>query len=351
VKTSSDTVTQYLLELAEDLEVLGPAETEEILHEVRTHITEAVAEAGGDERAALAAFDSPEEFAYRILEERGVTSGAVAPTAPPWMRVAAHVIDVAAWVFVSLLFSPIAALLAGLILWPFHPSDESSVRLTVTVIILVCFALAIGWFYWISRRNSHGFQTTGMDVMGLRRVSVGRGMRTVRRRDIPGLPKRRLGRAWAIAMAVIVVGLLGAALVNGVVSSSHYRRVEADARVSNAINYSSQASAQVSHVYQMVTAGTPVNEIEGYYTFVDQRILSDLESRKASGELGSYQLLDVDIPDPDQLEGMRFSTGHLDAVVQIAEHAPVSDEVHEFEYHLKLDWSDGTGAFVFESYN
>ena len=351
MKTPSDTIALYLLELAEGLAVLGPAETEEIMHEVRTHIAEAVAEAGGNERAALAAFDSPEEFAYRILEERGVISGAVAPAAPTWMRVAAHVIDVAVWVFVSLLFYPVAALLAGLILWPFHPSDDSSIRLIVTVVILVCLALVIGWFYWIHSRNDYGFQTTGMDVMGLRRVPVGKARRTVRRRDIPGLPKQRLGRAGAIALAVIMVGLLGAFFINGVVSSAQNKEIESDARVSNAINYSSQASAEVSHVYQMVTAGNPVNEIEEFYTFVDQRILTDLESRKASGKLGSYQLLGVDLPDPNQLDGMRFSTGHLDAVGEVAEHAPGSDEVYAYVYHLKLDWSDGTDSFAFESYN
>jgi uncharacterized membrane protein len=47
---------RYLQQLADGLEALGPAETSEVIAEIRSHLTEATVEANGDVAFALARF-------------------------------------------------------------------------------------------------------------------------------------------------------------------------------------------------------------------------------------------------------------------------------------------------------
>jgi uncharacterized membrane protein len=343
VRATPDPLQQYLLRLAGGLEVLGPDESAEVLAEIRTHLAQAIADAGGDEAAALTGFGPPEEFAARILEERGIRSGDSGPAAPTWMQVAAHLIDVAVWLAVTFLLSPIASLFAGLVLRPLSEARASVAHTPVTLVVLAFLAVAVGWFFWIRKRNRKDFQTTGMTVMGLRRVQVGPDRRTVRRRDIPGLPKYRLSRAGAVYTALVVLVFLGAGIYSLASSRSQDQATNTQQAVQDATLYSTTAASQVSDVYRMVMLGDSTKDIEAGYHFADEKILTDLESRKAAGSLASYQMGVVELSQPDQLLGLDSPPAELDIVVHVYEYPS-----GEYDYHVMF--KPYPVGYIFESY-
>jgi len=85
-----DASERYLRQLGEGLQALGPEESAEIVQEVRSHLAEATAEAGGDLDVALARFGSPDDLAKKILEERGIlVENPAVPPAAGWRRAVA----------------------------------------------------------------------------------------------------------------------------------------------------------------------------------------------------------------------------------------------------------------------
>jgi uncharacterized membrane protein len=68
--TESETIKNYVSRLAEGIEALGETESTEVVKEVKAHLYDAIAETDGDENAVLQQFESAEELAARILEER-----------------------------------------------------------------------------------------------------------------------------------------------------------------------------------------------------------------------------------------------------------------------------------------
>lgn len=343
MRATPDLLQQYLVGLADGLEVLGPDESAEVLREVRSHIAQAIADAGGDEATALAGFGPPEEFAARILEERGIRSGDRGPAAPTWMQVAAHLIDVAVWLAVTFLLSPIASLFAGLVLRPLNETRASAAHTPVTLVVLAFLAVGVGWLFWIRKRNRKDFQTTGMTVMGLRRVQVGRERRTVRRRDIPGLPKYRVSRAGAVYTALVVLVFLGAGIYTVASSRSQDQATNTQQAVQDATLYSTTAASQLSDVYRMVMLGDSTKDIVARYHFADEKILTDLQSREATGSLASYQMGVVEFPQPDQVLGLDSPPAEADMVVQVYEYPS-----GEYDYHVRF--KPYPVGYIFESY-
>jgi uncharacterized membrane protein len=349
VKATPDPIAQYLLRLADGLEALGPDETREILTEIRTHLAEALAEAGGDEAAALADFDDPEALASRILEERGIISGEALPAAPTWMRVAAQIIDVAVWLLVSFLLTPVAWVIASLVLLPFHVAHGAAMT-AVGYVMLVLLACLFGWFFWLPRRNKRGYVSTGMAVLGLRRVQVGSARRTARKRQIPSLPKTRMERAGAIWTAFWVLLILGGLIYT---LASQDGTDDKDRRESIVVEVSSQstwAASNVGDIYRMVMTGGTAQDIKDAYRFTDPRIVTDLLARKASGSLASYVVSGVELPEPDQFtEPWKDAPPAFDYVVRVSEYAAGSDFPAAYDYRLRMEMHDGMGEMQFVS--
>ena len=356
MKPTVDLIQTYLLKLAEGLEVLGPDESREIIEEVRGHLAEAIAEAGGDEAAALAGFGSAEDLAYRVLEERGVAAGKVAAPAPAWMRVAAHAIDVVVWCAVSYLFLLPAFIISTLVLLPFHVEVDSPAAKPVVSVVLVCLSATFAWFWYFRRRNTYGFRTTGMTVVGLRRVPVGGTRRVVRSRDIPDLPKQRLGRAGAVWVAVCVVAIVGSWMYGAVTSLGEGDDLQSQNLIQETAWETSSAAFEVGDVYRMVMLGRSAEEIENEHTFLDPKILADLQARKASGAFDSYVVSGVDLPRPDQIAAHQDDGAtDIEFTVDVLEYTPRGEDTFtNYRYHLKVNWADvgdggSEGNFVIEA--
>ena len=100
--------------------------------EVRGRITQAMAEADGDETAALAHLATPELLAVQVLKERGILGVAPSlPEASAWRRAAALSVDVAFWILVMVIFSaPVQLLVANV------------GRIRLALVVVACIFLA-----------------------------------------------------------------------------------------------------------------------------------------------------------------------------------------------------------------
>lgn len=351
-----DPMVQYFRQLARCLEALGPAETAEVVAEVRSHLAEAVAEAGGDEAAALASFGSPDVLAARIFEEREVLAGgSFLPEAPAWRRSVALLIDVTFWLILLGVFfvQPLAAT------W-FDDPPGIHWRIIGSLYLAALMAGSVWW--WAGGRNSRGHVTNGMYMTDLRRVSVGHTTRMVRAGDVPWeSPLRRRRVAWAIRAMLLLLfvywfadNVVWTTWVNGRAD----REREQQQMIDDAVRATSSAVSHVSDVYRMVTAEAQPNDIEGYFAPEAHDVPADLKARLAAGEIDSYSIWWVQLPDHPNGFFEPSSTYELLALVQVAEYAEGSDSPTIYEYRVKLktlavwgndDDSEWTGAWFIES--
>jgi hypothetical protein len=294
----------YLRQLADELDALGPAETDEVLAEIRSHIAEAVSDTGGDEEAALARLGTAETLSTRILEERGVIIGSPAvPDAPALTRRLAVALDIAVSLFIFLLALPFLApalFFAAL-------TDGSAGFVAVSFLLLAVGAVLLFsaiWRWFRGRRP--GRATIGMSVMGLRRIRVGATTRLVRSRDVPGLPQRTLGRlGWAarLALVLLLLSFLGCALYGVGASVVERNRQDVDAALQAGFFYSDSAVALVSGVYANAMFGATQEDLGQWFAPTASEASAQLLDRRAGGELASYQIwsvrpLDYSWPEP-----------------------------------------------------
>jgi uncharacterized membrane protein len=337
--TSAPTTTeQYLLTLRSALEALGPVETAEVVTEIRGLLAEAAADSGGDENAALAGFGSPEVLAARILEERGVLAEQTrVPAVPAKLETLAMVIDVVLLLAVLLLVWAFLAVPLGV---TFMTLSVGSLPTFVFVGLLVAVAV-IGSVWWLrSVRQRPGVTTSGMAVLGLRRIRVGDTTRLVRTRDIAGaVNPSRVPSALKIVFALLM-------LVAFAFSLSEGTRSAADQSVVTAVSEASTGAAIVSEVYRAVLTGAPEEEMADTFASEAQGAMSALLERHARGELASYAIFNIGVPeystnsfDPTN------NSGDLVVVVDVIEYdARDSSANYQYIVRLTMEQVDGGAA-------
>jgi len=280
-------IDRYLKSLERGLDALGPDETRDVIAEFRGLLADALVDAGGDESAALARFGGPDALAARILEERGIpTAESRVPEASRTAQALALAADIALW------------LVAWMFLFAFMSTPVTSDRpgiLTITLAWAAVGAAAAGsLWWWARRRRQPGHDSIGMQVMGLRRIRVGKTTRLVRRRDIPGL----IGRRRFLPIIVAVLALL--ILASAAYSVGHDRRsmekLQMDNAVSNAVSNASIGVGIVSDTYRQVTAGAPAAGLVGWFDPAARPALIALERRHALGKFASYSVSSVGVP-------------------------------------------------------
>jgi uncharacterized membrane protein len=343
--TEAQSATErFLQQLAAGLEALGPDETNEVLAEIGSHLAEATAEAGGDETTALARFGGPDTLATRILEERGVLAGGSAlPQAPLWMQIVAFATDAALWLSACAVVLLIGDLVDQHIFSFVGPLG--SVRFfSVWTPFVVAVAVAIWWWTQKHRRWSHA--TTGMRIMGLRRIHVSQETRIVRRCDVPGLGRGRGARVVPVARTVAVLVFL--ALFSFWFGSLMWgqRDSNLEYRVTSALSNSSDAVLTVSQVYGAVLAGSASEDLGFLFAPEADYMLSGLVERHAQGELASYDIFSVWLDsDYDSLGFPREPKTEVAMVVAVEEFAEGSPMPTIHQYRVTKTWtSDGTAA-------
>jgi len=291
MSSQSQLLERYLEDLAEGVGALGPLESAEVVREIRGHIEEAAAESG-DAADALSSFGPAPVLAARILEERGVLEGPNALTAAPtWMRAAALLVDATVCVFVLLLLTLVATR-------PGADRAETWVMVLVWTAIAVTLGLLAWWWATYRRRPLVG--STGLDLLGLRRVRAGSKSMLVRAVDIPDL--RRPGwlrPAISLLVAVLFVSAAAASLQN-VASERAVLAFE------SATTHSSLAIALVSDLYSQVLNGDLVLSSDDDDSFITSQVtpyVTGLVAEHAAGRLIAYTITDVRIPGYTGTEG------------------------------------------------
>ncbi len=317
VTNSPTTTEQYVLTLRDALEALGPEETEEVVAEIRGLLADAVADAGGDEDAAVVGFGSPEVLAARILEERGVIAGQTrVPDAPTSAQVVAALIDLVIALVGGVFILTLVGLLAAVI--EYSGAPDSLVLGTIAAGMLGYWAAVVWW--WARRRTRSGYASTGMQTAGLRRIRVGETTRTVRVRDINGFAGRRRAKP-KVKTAVAV--LLAALLLFGAVFLNELRW---QSRVDEALIAASSSQQLVTAVYQQVIQGTETEQLQTYFTESARADMAALRERAASGELDSYEIQGLHLPDSPFVRAMRWDHSVSDTVlIEVTEYGRVGD--------------------------
>lgn len=312
---------RYLQQLADALEPLGPTETSEVLSEVWSHITEAVADTDGDEAQVLARFGSPEAFAAGILEERGVIrGGSTVPEAEGWRRVAAVLMDVAVSLWLVWLF---AVPLGDLAMHRLR--SYSSVAIAWVAIAAVVGVLT---WWWVKRRRQRGHTTIGMKAMGLRRIRVGEMTRLVRERDIPGLTSGRSGRA--IAVIGVVLALL--MLAFGTYSVFANQTAQHEAEAADAVHWSGAAVSFISGLYGDIATGAPLSTIEGAISPSVKQAKGELAARHSQGLVASYEISGISLLEYTPWDDANVGDNQILVSISVREYPSNSDKPQIFNY-------------------
>ena len=326
VHDTPSSVEQFLTRLAAALEALGPAEVDEVVAEIRAHLAEATADAGGDETAALAAFGSSEALAARILEERGVvTAGSTVPEATFARRFGAAAVDGAVWLVKLQILLALASI-------PVYRYGSPSQALVVA--FWVCAAvLAVGmvWRLIVLWRRP-GYATTGMELLGVRRIRVGNTTRIVRERDVPG--GARAGRVWPAIVTLVAVYLLVGAGVSVAQNTGH----DAVSQSATAITGASHAASAVSTAYQQALAGVPVSDAPDNFAPGAVPAYAALLRRHAAGTLLGYTIDSIELDHVYDTGGLPKS-GDLSLFVTVGEYAKRVDTSDQYRYHVTITWT------------
>ena len=337
-----DAVSDYLERLAESLEALGPAETSEVLAEIHSHLTEAIQDTGGNEQEALARFGSPEDLAVSILEERGILSdGSPVPEAPAKLRIAALAIDVAVWLVACMLLVPVIGVIVFAGISRFSSGAGFSINV-IAVLLMLVTAAALAWL-WFGKRRRKWYSSTGMEVMGLRTIRVGRTTRVVRARGIPGAARGRWGRAGSLASTAIVLLILVIGLASFISSTVGNRASDRGAAASNAVTYSATGVAMVGEIYREVQLGEQTELLSGGFASSSDGALADLLARRQQGKIASYSISSVDLTGADLGQLSRTALPDDAGVfVSVTEYPEGSGDSATYRYLVKLIWTSKT---------
>lgn len=284
-------VEEYLTRLAEQLDVLGPQAAAEIVAEIRGHIGEALVERDGDIDAVLAEFGSPESLATRILEERGILSGALCVAeAPTGLRLLAGLLDVAVWLFAVLAVYMVVGVGAPL----FAQVTNLHALLAIGVFVAFGVVLGLSLWWWAAGRGLVRRATVGMRLLGLRRVRIGGRAITVRLADIPGASRpSRVLPALTLGFALLVVV---PALFSAYWGYRENKQMEAVGVVSDV----SSAASVVGELYRQVEGGASPGALsDSLFLAPGARPgVTALIDRHAKGQVDGYTV--------DRLELVRY---------------------------------------------
>jgi uncharacterized membrane protein len=337
--TETPTSTEnYLKQLASELEALGPAETDEVVAEIRAHLAEAISDAGHDEGVVFARFGSPDALAARILEERGVlASGPGIPEVPGRTRALAFAVDAAEWAVGGILVYMVLAIPIGLTAF----GGWRSALPIATALVMVALP-AVSWFL---RRRKPTYASTGMRLLGLRRIRVGAATRLVRERDIPGLPRqRKLFPLFATAIAILLIVVFGYSIAYSIADNNRSR---AESKIQDAVTDTSIGMAVVSGAYQQILAGS--------YSPTTHDSMTGVIQRRTSGKVETYAIESAEIPDV-QTYATEFPqrTSASVVLVTVDEFTAGSETPSVYQYRVSSQTkSDGNqssgGTWVIES--
>lgn len=321
---ASNGIDAYVDELATYLGALGSAEAQDVTTEMRDHLEQAVAEADGDFERVLGEFGSPQALAERILEERGLLSApAKLSPAPSWRVALAFAVDVL-MTLVAALFICVPVLAIAV---PFGQSWTGYyLRLAIAVAIIVA-GLAWGIRWWVRRQRNPEHSSTGMDLLGIRRLRAGSRLMLVMVTDIPGaVPPRR---GWAIArvaLASVIFLPMVATLLNPA--------SQPDWVAQNAVSNTSVAASTATGLYADVLNGATAGDLRQNYggDIADQ--IERLVKLREVGQLTSYMVQQVELPS-DQIEPKNPSEMDVTAFVTIAEWHKGSDVPVSIRYRVQ----------------
>ncbi len=328
----------FFLRLAKELEVLGPEETNDLVAEIRGHLAEAAKETSGDEYGALARFGSPEILAARILEERGVLPGGPGlPEAPAWMRWIARMMDVSIWMAV-----PLVLALVPLTVYFWGPAAHTPLPglnplwLVFLWFLVAAVAAATGWWA-IRRRERPRATTTGMSIMGLRRVHIGESLRTVRVSQVPGVSHSPLGRIRPLLSALLALAMVVLFFCALSWSSAHAYKVEHEATIKSAMTNAQSGVYIVQTLYDMAIEETATEEdLRSFFAQGATSGLTELLERRASAQIDSYWISLSAIPDYDSLAGRLTCpiTDEITVPVLVTEYSTAPDTCSYYEYNV-----------------
>lgn len=335
---SSTRVERYLERLSQDLEALGPQESAEVVAEVRAHLADAIADAGGDEEAGLSLFGSADVLGSRILEERGVVLGGGAmPESAAWQQGLAWLVDVLLWlagvvaIYVTLgQLSLRIALAAG-------PSIEFF-AVASYVVIAVTLAAAVALGYWLIRvRRAPGTHALGMRLLGLRRIRSAQQTRVVRVRQVPGLRRPSLlGSSAAVVLGLAVILGFGWMWAQG-------SQVRSEGSVVTAVEEASGAVRAVSGLYQRAVRDMDVEGTRDTYAPSAKQGVAALAARQRAGGVAAYSVEMIGLTDATPRVGLPAPGHALGAVVTVDEYGAISETIHT-AWQYRLRYSEVTNA-------
>jgi hypothetical protein len=313
---------QYMQRLADGLDALPQRHRAEVLAEIRGHIADATADAGGDEATALEAFGSPDEMAIRILAERGVIAeNRGLQAAPGWMRWVAVGIDAGRWL----------VLLAFLLALPLGVLSSSGPAFMVAAWVYVAAVAAGTIWWWVGKRRQRGYTTAGMNILGLRRVKLGGATTLVRAVDLGEPPRSKGELAGSVAWAALIAVVVGGVCYGGIAGAAQNSASNREQEVQGAAQDTLEAERVIDGIYGAALKGETVSS---WFAPQAASAGADLLSRHASGEFDDYIVDSVQLPDFKVMPyGDDLAHYVLTAVVGVTE-TRFGFGVAEYEYTL-----------------
>jgi uncharacterized membrane protein len=309
--TMSGATQQYLRRLADGLDALSSSDRAEVVAEISGHIADATAEAGGDESQALAAFGNPEDLAARILAERGIIAESRGlQAAPAWMRWGALIFDAGQWLLLLVLGLAVPLALVAVVAY-------SSRVIAVPAWLFVAVILGVTVWWWGWKRRRRGFTSSGMSIIGIRRVRVTGTTKLVRATDL-GEPSRTKGElAGSIVWAAIVLVLLGFLLYGwaaGWAQNSTYARQQT---VQSAVQDTLEAERVIDSMYKAAMKGESVYTWFGPQTAA---VGTELLARYNAASFDDFNVDNVQFPDYRSMPDGKDLAGYtLTAVIDVTE--------------------------------
>ena len=207
IRSSSEIIEEYLSRLRSELDSAGAEDTDDLVAEVRSFLTEA---AGGDAEAAAAETErlgEPAELAQGVLVERGLDASQGMSSGVWWRLGIAAPVDIA--VGLSL---PLAAVVPLYVVAWFGQPRTASILMAIALGVAV---LAWPFFIWRPWRRGGRSLSPGMTLTGLAVVRAPGFWRLVRVDELKSMglaPRRRIGVAVVVTLVSIVL-LSGGALL------------------------------------------------------------------------------------------------------------------------------------------
>lgn len=295
MKHSHDELARYLAELEREVSAaLAPAEVEEVLSEVSSHLLEASGTDPDALHAALTSFGPPRAFAREVLADRGLESPAAIPEAPVWRQSLAFLADVFVAAASLVLVTPIFQILV----MRFEPEQAGVGRVEMLVLAGIA-AAALAWTvsYWRSRRPGASSASFGLALFGVSHVRVGDVVRRIRAKDLarhPGLWYRVRAAAAVFLATALAYSLISAPMVSVV----EQEPAGGAWSIEDALRFRSQDAVLAAEAAQQVYDAAAVAGPAGPFTHpsldpVGTPWYQDLIDRFRTERIEGYRLLGV----------------------------------------------------------